>query len=43
MELLPASALRWRCDPDQIEFETTAQFQELDCVFGQRRAVETRQ
>ncbi len=40
MELLPASALRWRCDPDQFEFETTAQFQELDCVFGQRRAVE---
>lgn len=29
MELLPASALRWRCDPDQFEFETTAQFQEV--------------
>ena len=40
MEPLPASALRWRCDPDQFEFETTAQFQELDCVFGQQRAVE---
>ena len=40
MEPLPASALQWRCDPDQLEFETTAQFQELDCVFGQRRAVE---
>ncbi len=40
MEPLPVSALRWRCNPDQFEFETTAQVQEPDCVFGQQRAVE---
>ena len=39
MEPLPASALRWRCDPAQIDFDTT-QSSELDHVFGQDRAAE---
>lgn len=41
MKPLPVSALRWHCDPDQFEFETTSQFPELTCVFGQDRAVES--
>ena len=41
MKPLPVSALRWHCDPNQFEFETTSQFPELTCVFGQDRAVES--
>lgn len=40
MEPLPVSALRWHCDPDQFEFETTQQCPEPACIFGQDRAVE---
>lgn len=40
MEPLPVSVLRWRCDPQQLEFETTSELPEQDCVFGQDRAVE---
>ena len=39
MKPLPASALRWRCDPAQFDFDTT-QSSELDHVFGQDRAAE---
>ena len=41
MKPLPVSALRWYCDPNQFEFDTTSQFPELTCVFGQDRAVES--
>jgi len=40
MEPLSASALRWSCDPHLFEFDTTEQYEKLDCVFGQHRAVE---
>lgn len=40
MEPLPVSALRWCCDPDQFSFDTTDQVTDLDCVFGQDRAVD---
>ncbi|MFN9719026.1 MAG: Lon protease family protein [Planctomycetota bacterium] len=41
MESLPVSALRWRCDPNQFDFETTAQLAGLVGVLGQERAVES--
>ena len=40
MEPLSASALRWSCDANLLEFDTTEQSEKLDCVFGQHRAVE---
>lgn len=39
MEPLPASALRWICDPAQFDFDTTLQVKGLTGVFGQDRAV----
>lgn len=36
---LPASALRWRCDPSGFDFETTADVDPLQDVIGQERAV----
>lgn len=33
-------ALRWRCDPEQLAFETTAELDELDEIVGQPRAWE---
>jgi len=38
-ETLPPEKLRWRCDPAQIPFETTADIEPLDGAFGQERAV----
>jgi len=37
---LPPSALYTRCDPDQFDFETTAELAELEHMVGQDRAVE---
>jgi len=37
---LDAAALRRRCDPDRLGFETTAELPEIDQVPGQERAVE---
>ncbi|MDR7428062.1 MAG: AAA family ATPase [Armatimonadota bacterium] len=36
---LPADALRWRCDPAQFTFETTAELQPGEIIVGQERAV----
>ncbi len=41
MEPLPASVLRWSCDPQQFDFEDTSQCPSLNEVFGQDRAVES--
>ena len=38
-ETLPASSLRWRCDPATIPFETTAQAELAEGVIGQDRAI----
>jgi lon-related putative ATP-dependent protease len=35
---LSAQVLRWRCDPAQFTFETTAELAELDEIVGQPRA-----
>jgi len=40
VERLAPSALRWSCDPDQFEFQTTAELPDLDEIIGQSRAVE---
>jgi lon-related putative ATP-dependent protease len=40
VEPLPAGALCSRCDPGQLEFETTAALPEPDQPFGQARAVD---
>jgi lon-related putative ATP-dependent protease len=37
---LPAAALYRRCDPNQFDFETTAELEDLTKVIGQSRAVE---
>lgn len=37
---LPASALRWRCDPARIPCDTTAECPELQGVVGQDSAIE---
>ncbi|MEZ6016233.1 MAG: AAA family ATPase [Planctomycetota bacterium] len=37
---LPASALRWRCDPSRAPFESTAECPPLEGVVGQDTAVE---
>ncbi|MEA3345812.1 MAG: AAA family ATPase [Chloroflexota bacterium] len=37
---LDAEALRWRCDPEQFDFETTEEMEELTEIIGQPRAVE---
>lgn len=37
---LPVDRLRWRCDPAQLGFQTTAEVQPLDVLFGQDRGLE---
>ncbi len=37
---LPASALCWRCDPEQFSFETTDQLEDLTEFLGQARALD---
>ncbi|MCZ6596878.1 MAG: AAA family ATPase, partial [Planctomycetota bacterium] len=37
---LPANALRWRCDPESLPFETTAEVEPVAGVVGQQSAVE---
>jgi len=36
---VPADRLRWTCDPDQLEFETTDELTELEGTIGQERAL----
>lgn len=35
---LPCTALRWRCDPSQFQFETTAELEITDSLVGQETA-----
>jgi len=42
-EPLPAEKLRWRCDPQSLPFETTAEVEPLAGVVGQDSAVEALQ
>ncbi|NIU06531.1 MAG: AAA family ATPase, partial [Gammaproteobacteria bacterium] len=37
---LPASALYQSCDPQQLDFETTAELEDLDHLIAQERATE---
>ncbi len=37
---VPPEQLRWTCDPQQFEFETTAELPYSDVIIGQERAVE---
>ncbi len=37
---VPAEALRRRCDPSELHFETTAELTDLDTLPGQARAIE---
>ena len=37
---LPADALCWQCEPERLDFETTADLDDLTEVIGQNRAVE---
>ena len=43
LEELPADALRRRCDPEALGFETTAELPDLEQVIAQDRAVEALQ
>lgn len=36
---LSPDRLRWRCDPDQLGFETTDDVQPLEGIVGQERAL----
>jgi ATP-dependent Lon protease len=38
---LPCTALRWRCDPETLPFETTAEVEPIAGVIGQASAVES--
>jgi lon-related putative ATP-dependent protease len=40
VEPLPSQALRWQCDPNDFDFETSDELAELDKIIGQERAVE---
>lgn len=40
VESLPIDALRWQCDPEQFDFETTDELEDLHEIIGQDRAVE---
>ncbi|MGM0559282.1 MAG: Lon protease family protein, partial [Myxococcota bacterium] len=40
VEALPVDALRWQCDPEQFDFETTQDLEDLHEIIGQERAVE---
>jgi lon-related putative ATP-dependent protease len=37
---VPIEKLRWRCDPDQLGFDTTTQAKTCTQIIGQRRAVD---
>ncbi len=37
---LTTEQLGWRCDPEQLGFETTAEVSPLDALFGQERGTE---
>jgi len=36
---VPLEQLRWTCDPDQFDFETTMELPDLDYAIGQKRAL----
>lgn len=36
---LPVERLRWRCDPEQLGFESTEEVPPLDCMVGQTRGI----
>jgi len=40
VKALDASALRWRCDPEQFEFQTTDDLEDLQEFLGQARALD---
>jgi lon-related putative ATP-dependent protease len=40
IEALPPQALRWQCNPDEFDFETSDELAELDQIIGQERAVD---
>jgi len=40
VKALEASALCWRCDPDQFDFETTDDLEDLQEFLGQARALD---
>ena len=40
IEEVPVEKLRWRCDPDQLPFETTEAIEPCDEIIGQDRALE---
>jgi len=40
IEEVPVEKLRWRCDPDQLPFETTEKIEPCDEIIGQDRALE---
>jgi len=40
IQSLPASALRWRCDPEGFDFQTTEQLEDLSEFVGQTRALD---
>ncbi|MBC8872979.1 MAG: AAA family ATPase [Planctomycetes bacterium] len=40
VKALDASALRWRCDPEQFEFQTTDDLEDLHEFLGQARALD---
>ena len=40
LEPLTCDELRWVCDPDSLEFETTEEVEPIDGVVGQRHAVD---
>lgn len=40
VKALDASALRWACDPDQLEFQTTDDLEDLEEFLGQARALD---
>src|ERR1700688_4052926 len=37
--LIPAERLRWECDPDAFDFETTEELPDLEDAIGQERAL----
>jgi predicted ATP-dependent protease len=41
LEPLPCTALRWRCDPEALPFETTAELEPVAGVIGQASAVDS--
>ena len=37
--LIPSDKLRWNCDPDLLDFETTAELPDFNDAIGQKRAL----